>query len=105
MTEVYAEKSPLLLVSGDREDVLVEFNSNIPMNERRLEQLYGQLDPEYTGYIPIEVAAEFYLSLEHFGLDPTYEEALQYIEKYATSTPGAMTEEEFGCFAWSIARW
>lgn len=105
MKEVSAQKSPLLLVTGDREDAMVEFNSNIQLNDTRIEQLYAQLDVDNVGYIPIEVVAEFYLSLEQFGLEPTYEEALQHIEKYATSNPGIVTPEEFWCFIWSIAAW
>lgn len=105
MSDALNGNGALLLVSGDCSNAMVEFNSNISMNDKRIMDLYSQLDVDRVGYIPVEIAAEFYLSLEHFGLDPTFEGALQCVEKFSTTSPGVLTQDEFACLIWSIARW
>lgn len=84
---------------------LVQYNSNIPATEERIREIFTQLDVENAGAVRFQEAVEFYLALEHFGLNPTEEDAVKYISKYATTLPEALTYDEFSCVLLSIAQW
>eukprot|EP00796_Vickermania_ingenoplastis_P008169 gene8169-5698_t len=87
------------------ENQVADYNSNLPVTENRIEEVFNQLDVENAGVVRFEEAVDFYLSLEHFGLEPTKEDAEQFISRFAATTPGALTYDEFACFILSIAQW
>lgn len=92
-------------LAQEEDNQLTEYNSNLPVTENRIEEVFQQLDVEQAGTVRFEEAVDFYLSLEHFGLEPTQEDAEKYVGKFAATLPGALTYDEFSCFILSIARW
>eukprot|EP00796_Vickermania_ingenoplastis_P008175 gene8175-5704_t len=85
-----------------------EIENNIgglPVTDNRIQELFDSLDSEHTGAVSLDAVKQFYLGLEHYGLEPSDREVDELVRKYATSTPDSLTYDEFACFVLGLAQW
>lgn len=91
-------------IASENQDVTV-YNSNLPVTEGKIEEIFHQLDVENASVVRFQEAVEFYLSLEQFGLEQNEKDATEYVSKFASTNVDSLTYDEFACFILSIARW
>lgn len=85
-----------------------EIENNIgglPVTDNRIQELFDNLDTEHTGVVGFEAVKQFYLGLEHYGLEPSDREAEELVQKYASTYSDALTYDEFSCLVLSLAQW
>ena len=85
-----------------------EVENNIggfPVTDNRIQDLFDSLDTEHTGTVSMDVLKKFYMSLEHYGVNPTEKEVDETIRKYAMTNSDSLTYDEFACFVLSLAQW
>lgn len=77
----------------------------LPVTDNRIQDLFDSLDTEHTGTVSMDVLKKFYMSLEHYGVNPTEKEVDETIRKYAMTNSDSLTYDEFACFVLSLAQW
>ncbi|AIO02506.1 hypothetical protein LPMP_353700 [Leishmania panamensis] len=77
----------------------------LPVTDNRIQELFDSLDVNHSGAVPVEVVKNFYVGLEHYGLNLSEKEIDETVRKHAATHDDTLTYEEFACFVLSLAQW
>lgn len=92
--------------STQTEESILERNiSHVPVTECQILKLFNALDTKNTGFVSLSEVRNFYLELDHLGVNRSDQEVERLVSEYACTKPGYLSMTEFSCFLLKISQW